>query len=246
MALADVDQGASPSASSRLASSGVISSILLRAASLRCYGRASTSKLPIPIRITSKKYSTPPGTGVPRAATPRRRPDVPSRKCLRRATAPGASGGAGAPAPRSAGGSRKARDPAAAERLHDVERLGRLVDLHRHRLRARLEAQRAPASASGLPQIRAPVASAENSRWREIASWMSVAEIGARITIASEATSPSGESSSSPNQSSSSAIQVIAAPIAAATDWREDVAVADVRELVRDHAAELVLGEQLE
>src|SRR3954452_19347322 len=35
----------------------------------------------------------------------------------------------------------KARDAAARERLHDVQRLGRLVDLHGHRLRALLQAQ---------------------------------------------------------------------------------------------------------
>ena len=55
------------------------------------------------------------------------------------------------------------------------------------------------ASDSGLPQIWAPVASAEYSRWREIESWISDAAIGARITSASEATSPSGDSSSPPN-----------------------------------------------
>jgi len=58
---------------------------------------------------------------------------------------------------------------------------------------------RALASDSGLPQIWAPVASAENSRWREIASWIRLAAMGARITSASEATRLRGELSSPPN-----------------------------------------------
>ena len=37
---------------------------------------------------------------------------------------------------------------------------------------------------------------------------------------------------------------MIAAPIAEATDLDQDVAVLDVRELVGEHAAQLVLGEQ--
>ena len=38
---------------------------------------------------------------------------------------------------------------------------------------------------------------------------------------------------------------MIAAPIVAATDVDEDVAVLDVGQLVGEHAAQLVLGEQL-
>ena len=49
----------------------------------------------------------------------------------------------------------------------------------------------------------APVASAEYSRWREIASWMIVAAIGARMTSARDAISPSGDSLSSPPKNSS-------------------------------------------
>ena len=93
--------------------------------------------------------------------------------------------------------------PPPEKRLDDVERLGGLVDLHRDRLGALLEAQqRARPATRGCRRSAAPVASAEYSRWREIASWMSVAAIGARMTIASAPIRPSGESSSPPNHSS--------------------------------------------
>ena len=45
--------------------------------------------------------------------------------------------------------------------------------------------RKASASPYGLPVICAPPASAENSREREIAIWISIAAIGARMIVAS-------------------------------------------------------------
>ena len=58
----------------------------------------------------------------------------------------------------------------------------------------------AEASDSGLLPNCAPVASAAYSRWRETASWIRVAASGASRTSARLPISPSGDSSSPPNQ----------------------------------------------
>ena len=64
------------------------------------------------------------------------------------------------------------------------------------------------------------------------------------MIAASVPTRPSGESSSSPPKSSENcmmfAIAAIAPATIAAIDEHEDVAVLDVRELVREHALDLI------
>ena len=97
-----------------------------------------------------------------------------------------------------------------------------------------------------MPQISAPVASAEYSRWREIASWMIVAAIGASSTSAIAPISAERRLvvAADPEQHVGDVGDRAADRGGDRLD--QDVAVADVAELVGEHAAQLVLGEQLE
>ena len=96
-----------------------------------------------------------------------------------------------------------------------------------------------------MPQIWAPVASAENSRWREIESWMIEAAIGASKTSAKR-----GDQAERALVVAAEPHQHVAEVGDRAADRRRDgldqgVAVADVGELVGDDAAQLVGREQL-
>ena len=74
------------------------------------------------------------------------------------------------------------------ERLDDEHVRGRRVRIERHALATPLSIFRSALTRPcGLPAIAAPPASASNSRDREIAAWISIAAIGARIIIASSA-----------------------------------------------------------
>ena len=85
---------------------------------------------------------------------------------------------------------------------------------------ARLDSAAVSASGRPVPRSSAAVASARNSRWREIANWSSIAAIGAMRMAAIVPMNPSGLSSSSPPKSHWNwrkfAIAEIAAPIIAA------------------------------
>ncbi len=96
----------------------------------------------------------------------------------------------------------------------------------------------------GLPAMPRRRASAANSRDREIAAWISIAASGARIIVASSAIGFEPSSSSRRPPPKNAANWAIRASIMIAARHRrghradEDVAVLDVRQLVRDHAFE--------
>ena len=110
------------------------------------------------------------------------------------------------------------------------------------------------ASPNGEPTSSAPLASAWNSREREIASWIRVAAMGARIAVASRPkTPPPPLRSSRPPYPPNIAPQRrhVREDADRARERRrdradEDVAVADVRQLVREHALELVVVHELQ
>ena len=89
--------------------------------------------------------------------------------------------------------------PAAVERVDDVERRGRRVDLHRQRLPAALERSRAPRRAARRCRASAqpwrPRGTRADARRRAGAA---IAAIGATMIRSSEPIAPSGLSSSSP------------------------------------------------
>ena len=87
-----------------------------------------------------------------------------------------------------AGMSRKEfKQRAPAEGLHDVEMLGCGIGIHGDALRPGIQLFRAPINGYGEPIYFADAASASYSRLREIAIWISIAAIGARISMARSA-----------------------------------------------------------
>ena len=137
-----------------------------------------------------------------------------------------------------------------AQRVGDVERRGRRVDVHRDRLRAALERLEGVGERRCAAEEPAPVASARYSRWRETASWRSIAASGAKMIVASVPMKPSGLSSSSAAEEQPE-LEHVRDRRDRARDHGgdrpdEDVAVLDVGELVGEHAAHLVLGHRAE
>ena len=141
-------------------------------------------------------------------------------------------------------------EPAARERLDDEHVRRRRVGVQRHALGGGSILRSASASPYGLPAICGAAGVGANSRDREIATWISIAAIGARIIIASSAIgfAPCRDRRCRPPPNIPAYIAMRATIMIAAADRRrdradQDVAMLHVRQLVRDHAFELTLAQ---